>query len=203
MPQIIAPPARTLPPGETPRLRWTAEQYEGLCSKGSLPETKHELLEGNIVEKMPVKDAHALVVTLLFVLFARFLDPRLLRSQSTLVIDNLNMPEPDFVVLSTAEPVLSPRGYAQTDGVRLVVEVSDATLRTDLTVKARLYARAAIAEYWVLDINNRRLLIHTKPGADGYALVTEYADNEAAAPAFLPHETFAVSDILPAAPVSA
>ena len=200
MPHVIEPPTQTLPPAETPRLRWNAEQYENLLTMGLLPQKGYELIEGDIVEKMPIKNAHGLVVSLLFALFVRFFGFSTLRSQTTLFINSLNMPEPDFVVLSNQNPTLSARGYLQPADVRLVVEVSDATLQTDLTVKARLYARAHIAEYWVLDINNRRLLLHTKPGADGYEHVSEYADNETAAPAFMPSATFAVADILPPLP---
>ena len=198
MPNVIKPPTRTMPPDEKPRLRWNAEWYENLLLMDLLPEKGYELLDGDIVEKMPVKNAHGLVISLLFALFGRFFSFPLLRSQTTLAIDEFNMPEPDFAVLSTNAPTLSPRGYFQPSDVRLVVEVSDATLRTDLTVKARLYARAGIAEYWVLDINGRRLLIHTNPGADGYGLVTEYTDDETAAPAFLPDASFVVLDVLPA-----
>jgi hypothetical protein len=37
-------------------------------------------------------------------------------------------------------------------------------LKFDLTVKAALHARAAIAEYWVLDITGKRLLWPDKSG---------------------------------------
>ena len=198
MPHVIEPPTRMMPPDEKPRLRWNAEWYENLLLMDLLPEKGYELLEGDIVEKMSMKDAHALVIMLICGYFSRFVDFTMLRSQSTLAIDAFNMPEPDFAVLYTAAPALSARGYLQPADVRLVGEVSDTTLRTDLTTKAQIYARAGIAEYWVLDINGRRLLIHTNPGADGYGLVTEYADDETAAPAFLPDSSFVVSDVLPA-----
>ena len=199
MPHVIEPPTRTLPPAETPRVRWNTEQYENavMCLT---PEKHYELLEGDIVEKMPVKKSHAKVITLLFALFSQVCGFDVLLSQFTLAVDEQNTPEPDFAVLTTADPVLTKRGYVTPADVRLVVEVSDATLQTDLTVKARLYARAHIAEYWVLDINNRRLLLHTKPGADGYEHVSEYADNETAAPAFMPSATFVISTVLPPLP---
>jgi Uma2 family endonuclease len=81
--------------------------------------------------------------------------------------------------------------------VRLVIEVSDATLSRDLTTKAVLYAGAAIPEYWVVDLIGRRLLIHGMPGSNGYAQVTEYHDTETAVPLFDSMAAFAVADILP------
>jgi hypothetical protein len=41
------------------------------------------------------------------------------------------------------------------------------TLRFDLTVKAAIYARAGIAEYWVLDVNGRRMIVHRDPTPAG------------------------------------
>ena len=196
MPHVIDLP-RPAFSDETLRLRWSAERYESLFHAGILPQKGYELLEGDIVEKMPVKKTHSKTITLLFALFSRLCGFDVLLSQFTLALDEQNTPEPDFAVLTTPNPALSERGYVRPDAVRLVVEVSDATLQTDLTVKARLYARAGIAEYWVLDLNNRRLRLHIQPGADGYELVTEYADNETAAPVFMPSAAFLVADVLP------
>ena len=52
--------------------------------------------------------------------------------------------------------------------VALIVEVSDTTLDTDLGRKADLYAAAGVAEYWVIDLNENRALMHEFPEADGY-----------------------------------
>ncbi len=62
---------------------------------------------------------------------------------------------------------------------------------------ARLYAQAGIAEYWVVDVTGRRLLIHGVPGSDGYTQVTEFSETDTAAPLFAPTNTFTVSQILP------
>lgn len=197
MPQVIEPPTRTLPPAELPRIKWNAEQYESLFTMGLLPEKGYELIEGDVVDKMPIKNAHTLVISLLFALFGPLYGFRFMRSQFTLAVDEHNAPEPDFAILLTQTPTLSARGYVQPADVRLLVEVSDATLGHDLTRKARLYAQANIPEYWVIDVTGRRLLIHGTPGADGYALVTQYEETETACPLFAPSVSFAVSDILP------
>src|SRR5215472_6579923 len=66
----------------------------------------------------------------------------------------INEPESDVIVRKQR-----PAGYQvpqlQPGDMALVVEVSDTTLRFDLRVKARLYARAGVADYWVLDVNGR------------------------------------------------
>jgi Uma2 family endonuclease len=74
-------------------------------------------------------------------------------------------PEPDIVL--TSEP--HGEGLVPLSSVALVIEVSDATLDTDLGRKASLYASAGIAEYWVADINARVVHQMWKPSDDAYA----------------------------------
>ena len=73
-------------------------------------------------------------------------------------------PEPDIVV---AQP--NQGEMMQLARVALAVEVSDSTLEFDLTRKVALYAREGIPEYWVADIENRRLIQLWSPGSEGYA----------------------------------
>ncbi len=74
-------------------------------------------------------------------------------------------PQPDLALLR-------PRSYvrvgATTEDVLLVIEVADTSLEYDLTVKLRLYARAGIPEYWVVDANAEVLHLYRAPAGDGY-----------------------------------
>ena len=82
-----------------------------------------------------------------------------------------NEPEPDLVVL-IRECAAFVSANPQPRDIALLVEISDTTLNFDLTVKAALYARAGIVEYWVLDVTGRRLFSHRNPASGGYASVT-------------------------------
>ncbi len=197
MPRVITPPTRTQLPAVLPRIRWTVEQYENLFTMGLLPEKGYELIEGDVIQTMPIKDAHSYVITMLFALMSRFCDFSVLRSQFSLWIDEESLPEPDFAVLLSPTPTRTERGYLQPADMHLVIEVSDATIDRDVTTKAVLYARAGIAEYWVIDVTGRRLLIHRIPVQDGYSQVTEYSETDTASPLFAPDATFNVSEILP------
>jgi len=73
-----------------------------------------------------------------------------------------------------------------------VFEVSDTTLDFDVK-KARLYARAGIPDYWVLDVNNRRLIVHREPNAGRYASVLAYGQDEIVAPLAAPQALFRVA----------
>ncbi|MBC8142977.1 MAG: Uma2 family endonuclease [Armatimonadetes bacterium] len=193
MPQTItAPPAPALPN----LIKWDADSYENLYSMGLLEHGKYELLEGDIVQKMAIKNAHALIVTLLFSYLLRFCTPRTLRSAFTLAVGVRSEPEPDFAVLFTESPTLTERGYVQPDNVRLVVEVGDSTVASDISTKSAIYAGAGIPEYWVIDVTGRRLLVHTAPVAGAYSSVLEYDETESVAPTFAPTETTPVSALL-------
>lgn len=50
--------------------------------------------------------------------------------------------------------------------VVLVIEVADATLERERTIKQRIYARAGIAIYWILNLRDRQLEVYTEPLAD-------------------------------------
>ena len=82
----------------------------------------------------------------------------------------------------------------QPEDLALLVEVADSTLRYDLTVKAAIYARAGIAEYWVLDVSGRRLIAHRNPGSGVYGSVEVYSETEVIALLAAPRADFRPGD---------
>jgi Uma2 family endonuclease len=89
-------------------------------------------------------------------------------------------PEPDVAVLREYKAEYRKR-HPTGEETELVVEIADSSLASDLSIKRRLYARAGVPEYWVVDLNNRRLVVHR--GLDmtkgEYASVQSYAETEA------------------------
>ena len=79
----------------------------------------------------------------------------------------------------------------------LLVEVSDSTLRYDLTTKAALYATAEISEYWIVDIENRKIYVHQSPQNGFYQSVIEYVEGQIIAPLAAPHSPVRVENLLP------
>ncbi len=49
----------------------------------------------------------------------------------------------------------------------LAVEVADETLRRDRTTKKRIYARAGIPVYWIVNLPERRIEVYTDPTGPG------------------------------------
>ena len=66
----------------------------------------------------------------------------------------------------------------------------------DLGRKAALYAAAAIPDYWVLDIEGRRLVVHRDPADGRYATIESLTDTDTVTAAGLPF-TVAVAETLP------
>ena len=81
--------------------------------------------------------------------------------------------------------------------IALLVEVSDSTLSFDLRTKSALYARAEFADYWVLDINQRKMIVHRDPREGRYQSVTVYSASESVSPLAAPERQFAVRSAFP------
>jgi Uma2 family endonuclease len=83
--------------------------------------------------------------------------------------------------------------------VGLVVEVADSSLATDRGLKARLYAEAGIEIYWIVNLVDRCIEVHTSPGLQGYAEVTLFEDMQSV-PLLLDGvqtDSLAVAEVLP------
>ena len=65
-----------------------------------------------------------------------------------------------------------------------MVEVSNKTLKVDKEEKSVIYAKAGIAEYWVIDLVNKKLIVYTQPQDDKYFQIVEYKSGVVIAQAF-------------------
>jgi Uma2 family endonuclease len=158
-------PFRAVTSPEKARLR--VEDFLLLNDNGAFDNySKTELIEGEIYFMNAQHSRHARIKTELAIELAirlRELGSELapIVEASTRISDD-SLPEPDIVVTSYKGPHVVPL-----DTVALLIEVSDTTLETDLGRKADLYAKAGVPEYWVVDVNENRVLMHANPRSDG------------------------------------
>ena len=68
---------------------------------------------------------------------------------------------------------MRPRADVRRKGTR-TFEISNRTLKTDLNQKKITYARNGIPEYWVIDLVNKKLIVHTQIQNNNYTQVNEY-----------------------------
>ena len=71
------------------------------------------------------------------------------------------------------------------------------SLQFDLEIKTRLYAKAGVEEFWVVDLPRRTLHRFTKPGPEGYKEHIVLAENEQLTPEEMANKTLCVRDLLP------
>jgi Uma2 family endonuclease len=151
------------------------------------------LIDGVILEEGPMNPPHAVTLELVEeALRTAFGAGWRFRSRSPLVLGQDLDPEPDFAVIAG-----TPRGTsAHPTTSDLVVEVADSSLAFDTNEKRLLYARAGIREYWVVDVNGRRLLVYRDPRAGDYATQQALGPADAVAPLAKPTAAVQVADLL-------
>jgi Uma2 family endonuclease len=164
--------------------------------ESGLSDREHlELVEGELISKMGKKRPHVNAVAVVHAWLIRVFGEAYVHQEAPVDVapgDNpTSEPEPDLIVLTKPSWEIQDAN-PQASELRLVAEVSDTSLRFDLSTKARLYARAGIREYWVVDIDARRVVVHRDPRNGLYHSVTAYSEWESVAPLAAPDRAFPV-----------
>lgn len=196
--------AHLLPPTTTDeprRKRFTRSEVQRMLEDGLFEGQRYELIEGDLLDKMGQHPPHAYAIGLVVAWLTDILGIRRLRVQLPVEVaredEERSSPEPDIAVLVEAKAEYQMR-HPRGDELLLVVEVAESSLQFDLTVKASLYARAAIPEYWVLDIGNRWLVIHRRPLNGEYRQVTRLGEQETASLDCGAECSVVISELMPA-----
>ncbi len=185
-----------------PRRAWTLAEFEHASEAGIFgPEERLELIEGELFQKMTQNSLHAVTITLcLQTLLAMGGGHFHTRVQLPLTLGD-NRPEPDLAVVQGA-----PRDYiaAHPQTAELIIEVSDTTLAFDRTTKQGLYAQAGIADYWIVNLNDRTLEVYRQPAPTEehpfdhhYRSLTTFSETDTVTPLAAPELLLRVADLLP------
>lgn len=133
------------------------------------PESRLELINGEILEMAPIGFNHAGHVIRLLNFFAPLVSNKaLVNAQNPLQLGDLSEPEPDFMLLKPNADFYSSR-HPNANDVLLLIEVADSSLTFDQNQKLRLYALHGIPEYWLLNLNDECLEVYRKPNGEVYA----------------------------------
>ncbi len=187
--------------GAYPRLfRWTRDNYNKLAEHGLLRGKRVELINGEIINMSPMKSAHATAIRLLCdLLRGVFAKGFIVDSQLPLAIGSMDEPEPDVaVVLGHVRDFIDSHPQSAT----LLIEVSETTLKFDREVKGSLYARAAIEDYWILNLKERCLEVYRRPvevkkGKFQYSEILKISEGESVSPLAKPKSKIKIADMLP------
>jgi len=142
----------------------TAARYFAMVDEGLIaPDDKVELLEGLIVAMSPQSPEHATTVWKTVHALERALAGRaLVRCQVSFLASERSVPEPDVCVV---EGSVDDYSRCHPRCALLMVEVAASTLAPDRLTKSRIYAAAAVPEYWIINVRDRVVEIYTQPDA--------------------------------------
>lgn len=181
--------------------RWTRQEYDRMAEAGIFsPDDRVQLIEGEIVTMTPQRSPHSACIGLAeAALRTAFGAVHWIRIQLPLILDPDSEPEPDLAVVAG-----SPREYAKAHprSALLVVEVADTTLSLDRDRKARIYARAGISGYWIINLAERCLEVYRDPVSSADQPARYHASQPLTAtdkitPLARPDASVSVADLLP------
>lgn len=188
---------------ETRTRRWTRAEYDRLIELGAFQVDEHlELIGGELIAGEPQGAGHYTAIRRSTKALETAFGPGWeVRPQGPLGLDDESEPEPDVAVVPGS--VDDYRGAHPSRPV-LVLEVAVSTLGFDRGHKGSLYARAGVADYWVLNLEGRVLEVYRQPAPDPSApFGWRYARREVVAsaghvaPLAVPGATVTVADLLP------
>ena len=165
MAAIATSPGRGRPAGpDEPIWRLSVAEYHDMIRTGIIKSGDPvELLEGWLVAKMAKNPPHSSVTGRLQDVLGPLVAGRAcLRVQGHVTLDD-SEPEPDAALARGSRDRYDDRHPAPADLV-LVVEVADSPVPRDRGLKKRVYARAGVGEYWIVNIPERRVEVYTLPG---------------------------------------
>ena len=182
--------------------RWTKAEYYQMAEAGFFAGQRVELLEGQVVVLSPQNPQHWAAVDLARDTLARhFASGYHVRMQGPIDLGQTTEPEADVCVVAGARV-----DYAQAHPTTaaLIVEVSDWTLSYDRRRKGSLYARAGIADYWVVNLRGRQVEVYRAPVIDTsrpyghrYSSRVDLQAGATVSPLALPQVVIAVTELLP------
>ena len=183
-----------------PRLntfRLNISQYHQMSEAGIFSENdKVELINGEIIEMLPIGRRHTACVNRLNSVFSQLLGKKVIVAvQNPILLNNLSEPEPDIALLQPRADFYES-GHPQPQDIFLLIEVADSSLEYDRDVKIPLYASSGITEVWLVDIYEQVIIVYRYPSENGYSDIQKLSRGEKMSIQAFPEINLVVDDIL-------
>jgi Uma2 family endonuclease len=179
----------------------TVDDYERMIAEGHFDPTdpqRYELIEGEILPMSPIGPEHDFAIEALSAWSYKNRPEGLVtvRAQAAIGIHPLaSVPQPD---LFWVRYKLYRKSRPQVTDLLWLVEVSDSTLSYDRGRKAKLYARAGVADYWIVNIPDHCIEVRRDPKGDFYQSIQTFRAGDLIRLLAFPEITFAVDTVFPA-----
>ncbi len=175
---------------------FTVDEYYRMADAGLFSEDRVELIEGEIFEISPIGSNHAACVDRLNRLFHRKAGRSVIvRIQNPIRLNDFSEPEPDLILLRPRKDFYAKAHPTPADAL-VVVEVADTSEEYDRNVKIPLYARADIAETWLVNLPKYTIEIYSQPKNGKYQKVQRFKRGKSFTSSILPVLSPKVDDIL-------
>ncbi len=177
--------------------RFTVDEYHRMAEAGILSEDDRvELIDGEIVEMVPIGSRHAACVDRLNRIFSELLERRaIVRVQNPIRLGRHSEPQPDIALLRPRADFYASAHPGPAD-VLLVVEVADTSSDIDREVKLSLYARAGVLEAWLVDLSKEIIEVHRNPSPDKYGSIQQVTRLQTLSPQAFPDAGLPVDRVL-------
>ncbi|MGI4791878.1 MAG: Uma2 family endonuclease [Janthinobacterium lividum] len=145
---------------------WTREQFHQIGETGLFEGQRVILMEGEILAMPPIGNMHRTIVTIAGdVMRAAFGTGFFVSEEKPFDVGEATDPQPDIAVI---EGTLRDYLYQGLTKAALIVEVSDSTINYDRGNKASLYAKAEVADYWIINLDHKppQVEVHRQPIGD-------------------------------------
>lgn len=183
--------------------RYTRDEYYLMAEVGMFHGQRVELIDGKVIVMSPQNDPHAsIIMQLNHILTRKIPEDFRVRPQLPLAVSDVSEPEPDIAIIRLEPGVIRGRDGCPTTA-KLVIEVADSSL-SRAKKKANLYASAAIPEYWIVDVQGKKLYVFKKPVSDSaedygarYDGMGTLSMQDAVTPEFVPVGELRVAQLFP------
>src|SRR4051812_37720826 len=157
-------------------------EYDQLIQLGAFQNEKIELIEGQLVPMSPIGPPHSSAVQKLTALLVpAFAGRAAVRIQLPFAALDISEPEPDVAVVPSGD-------YDDDHPARayLIIEVAESSLSFDRGVKLRLYAACGVPEYWIVNVADKSIEVHTEPSGGTFAKVDRFERGQTLRPKQFP-----------------
>jgi Uma2 family endonuclease len=177
--------------------RFSVEDYYRMAATGVLkPDARVELLDGKIIDMSPIGPLHGGVTNHLTDLFTSAARGRwMVAVQNPVHLDDHSEPQPDLMLLQRRPDYYASR-HPRPEDVYLLVEVADTSLDFDREDKLPAYARAGIAEVWIVNLAEQTIEVYREPHLTGYGASAVLRAGDTASPAAFPDLTVNLAELL-------
>lgn len=157
----------------------TTNDYHAMIAAGILGEDdKVELLNGELILMSPIGPNHSGVTNRISHLLQELLRGlAIVAAQNPVTLSLSSEPQPDLAIVKPRDDFYA-ESHPCPEDVFLLIEVADATLEKDRTVKAALYAEAGIPYYWIVNLPEQQLEVYAQPDKGQYKLRQIYLLDE-------------------------